>query len=71
MPTSASRSSKARVAATRPRANVNFLVDLGLSSPRAESGGFSDVVFPTFPVDPKAAVAEGASPHLVLSRAAT
>jgi phage tail-like protein len=70
LPTSASRSSKATAAALRPRTGSNFLVDLGMASPRAEGGGFSDVVFPTFRVDP-ADTSDGASPHLLLSRAAT
>lgn len=71
MPTSASRSSRAAAAAVlRPRASSNFLVDLGMANPRAEGGGFSDVVFPTFQADP-AETGDGASPHLILRRAAT
>ena len=70
MPTSASRSSRAAAAAVlRPRASSNFLVDLGVANPRAEGGGFSDVVFPTFQADP-AETGDGASPHLILRRAA-
>ena len=70
MPTSASKSSKAAAAALRPRASSNFLVDLGVANPRAEGGGFSDVVFPTFRADP-AEPGDGTSPYLVLRRAAT
>ena len=71
MPTSASKSSKPRPAvAERPRASSNFLVDLGAGNPRAESAGFSEVIFPTLPVE----AAKGdalAPPHLILRRAVT
>ena len=75
MPTSASKSSRAEVAArARPHSGSNFLVDLGAGNPRAESAGFCEVVFPRFPVDTGEETgdcAAGASPHLILRRGVT
>ena len=49
---SASKSSKAEAAArARPHASTSFLVDFGSGDPRAEGAGFSEVVFPSFPVE--------------------
>lgn len=57
----------------RPYASSNFLVDFGGADPRSASGGFSEVIFPSFiaEAEPSAAGSPSetaASRHLVLRR---
>jgi phage tail-like protein len=81
---SASKSNRAEAAArARPHASTSFLVDFGSGDPRAEGAGFSEVVFPSFPVErpngddvtlPARGTADAgaaASPHLILRRGVT
>ena len=41
----------------RPCAGANFLVSFGAGDARSASAGFSEVIFPTFTLDPPAATA--------------
>ena len=53
----------------RPCAGANFLVSFGAGDARRASAGFSEVVFPTFTLDPAGAAAP--DPTLLLKRGVT
>jgi hypothetical protein len=53
----------------RPHAGANFLVSFGAGGARSASAGFSEVIFPTFTLDPPAPTAPEQT--LVLKRGVT